>query len=75
MIAIFHIKNNYDCISISDASELGSARFGSYLAQAGGFSARLGSARKILGLARLVRFGQYGLKFAYTNDNSNSDLV
>ena len=42
----------------SDESELSSARLSSDSAQAGDFSARLGSAREILGPARLVNFSE-----------------
>ena len=42
---------------ISDASELSSARFSSDSARAGGFSARLGSAREIFEPARLEKNG------------------
>ena len=45
-------------LNISDASELSSARLSSDSARAGGFSARLGSAREIFEPARLA-FGLY----------------
>ena len=50
----FHLVSD---ISSSDASELGSAQFSSDSARAGGFSARLGSARAIFEPARLAKFG------------------